>query len=138
MNRALLTACILAHLAGSVRAVTPQESAAIRGFLSQHCARCHGPEKQKAHEIVDGNVNGKNDTVRDEWPVVLFGGLAGKTKPGGRYVEMPHYGAKKHRTLSNLYLTLLQAAGKPRDKFGMPDTGLRDIEQRGIIAELLA
>ena len=73
-----------------------------------------------------------------EWPVVLLGGLAGKTKPGGRYVEMPPYGAKKHRTLSNLYLTLLHAAGKPRDRFGLPDPGLRDIDQSGIIPELLA
>ena len=73
-----------------------------------------------------------------EWPVILLGGLAGKLKPGGRYLQMPPYLAKKHRTLSNLYLTLLQAAGKPRDKFGMSDPGLRDIEQGGIISELIA
>lgn len=73
-----------------------------------------------------------------EWPVVLLGGLRGKLKPGGRFVQLPSYGQKKHRTLSNLYLTLLQAAGKPRDKFGVPDTGLRDIDQGGIVSELLA
>jgi len=73
-----------------------------------------------------------------EWPVVLLGGLAGKLKPGGRYLQMPFYGARKHRTLANFYLTLLQAAGKPRDKFGVPDTGLRDIDQSGVIGELLA
>ena len=73
-----------------------------------------------------------------QWPVVLLGGMGGKLKPGGRYVQLPHYGAKKHRTLSNLYLTLLQAAGNPRDKFGVADTGLRDIEQGGGISELLA
>lgn len=73
-----------------------------------------------------------------QWPVVLLGGLGGQLKPGGRYVQLPHYGAKKHRTLSNLYLTLLQAAGKPRDKLGTPDTGLRDIEQGGIVQELVA
>ncbi len=73
-----------------------------------------------------------------EWPVLLLGGLAGRLKPGGRYLQMPPYAAKKHRTLANLYLTLLQAAGKPRDKFGLPDPGLRDIEQSGIISELLA
>lgn len=72
-----------------------------------------------------------------EWPVVLLGGLRGKLRPGGRFVQLPSYGQKKHRTLSNLYLTLLQAAGKPRDKFGVPDTGLRDIEQGGLISELL-
>jgi hypothetical protein len=40
--------------------------------------------------------------------------------------------------LSNLYLTLLHAVGKPRDKFGFPDNGLRDIDQSGMVAELLA
>jgi hypothetical protein len=72
-----------------------------------------------------------------QWPVVLLGGMGGKLKPGGRYVQLPHYGAEKHRTLANLYLTLLQAAGKPRDKFGVPDTGLRGIQQGGLITELL-
>ncbi len=73
-----------------------------------------------------------------EWPVVLVGGLAGRLQPGGRYLQMPYYGAKAHRSMSNFYLTLLHAAGKPRDKFGLPDTGLRGIDQSGIINELLA
>ena len=73
-----------------------------------------------------------------EWPVVLLGGLAGKLKPGGRYVQLPGYAAKKHRTLANFYLTLLHAAGAPRKNFGLPDNGLRDIDQSGVIPELLA
>ena len=73
-----------------------------------------------------------------QWPVVLLGGCQGKLKTGGRYLQLPYYGAKQHRTLSNLYLTLLQAAGQPRDKFGVPDNGLRDIDQSGLINELLA
>ncbi len=73
-----------------------------------------------------------------EWPVVLLGGLAGKIKTGGRFVQVPGYGAKKHRTLANFYLTLLHAAGAPRKNFGVPDNGLRDIEQGGIIPEFLA
>jgi Protein of unknown function (DUF1552) len=72
------------------------------------------------------------------WPVVLLGGVGGRMKPGGRYLQLPHYGAQKHRTMSNLYLSLLEAAGKPRDQFGIPDAGLRDIDQSGLIAELLA
>jgi hypothetical protein len=72
------------------------------------------------------------------WPVVLLGGIGKKLKAGGRYVQLPGYGTKKHRTLSNLYLTLLSAVGKPRDKFGVPDNGLKGIDQSGIIAELLA
>ncbi len=73
-----------------------------------------------------------------QWPVVLLGGMAGKLKAGGRYVQLPFYGAKKHRTLAGLYLTLLHAAGRPRESFGVPDTGLRGIDQGGIISELLA
>lgn len=72
------------------------------------------------------------------WPVVLLGGLGGKLKGGGNYMQLPGYGQKKHRTLANLYLTLLQAAGKPRDKFGVPDNGLRDLDQSGGVQELLA
>lgn len=59
-------------------------------------------------------------------------------KAGGRYVQLPGYGQKKHRTLSNLYLTLLHATGKPRDTFGVPDTALKDIDQRGLVSELMA
>ncbi len=72
------------------------------------------------------------------WPVVLIGGMGGKLKLDGRYVQLPHYGVKQHRTLANLYLTLLSAAGQPRDKFGIPDNGLRDIDQSGDIRELRA
>jgi hypothetical protein len=71
------------------------------------------------------------------WPVVLLGGMGKRLKAGGRYLQLPHYGAKKHRTLSNLYLTLLEAVGKPRDKFGSPDNGLKGIDQSGLIRELL-
>jgi hypothetical protein len=71
-----------------------------------------------------------------QWPVVLLGGMSNKLRPGGRYLQLPYYGARKHRTLSNLYLTLLEAVGKPRDKFGVPDTALRGIDQSGVIEEL--
>jgi hypothetical protein len=32
----------------------------------------------------------------------------------------------------------LEVAGKPRDQFGVPDNGLKGIDQSGLIAELLA
>lgn len=73
-----------------------------------------------------------------EWPVILIGGLGGKLKTAGRYLQFPKYGAKDHRTMANLYLTLLEAVGKPRKKFGVPDPGLKDIDQTGVVAELLA
>lgn len=72
-----------------------------------------------------------------EWPVVLLGGLAGRLRPGGRYLQMPGYLKPGHRTMANLYLTFLHAAGAPRDRFGLSDNALRDLDPRGPIPELL-
>jgi hypothetical protein len=73
-----------------------------------------------------------------EWPVVLLGDLAGKLKTRGRYLQFPAYETKAHRTMANLYCTLLHAVGKPTDKFGVPDPGLKDVNQTGVVAELLS
>lgn len=73
-----------------------------------------------------------------EWPMVLIGNLGGKLKTSGRFLQFPKYQTKGHRTTANLYCTLLHAAGKPRDKFGVADPGLKDIDQSGPVAELLA
>lgn len=72
-----------------------------------------------------------------EWPVVMLGDLAGKLKTRGRYLQFPAYGTKTHRTMANLYCTLLHAVGKPTDKFGVPDPGLKDVNQAGVVADLL-
>jgi len=74
-----------------------------------------------------------------EWPVVLVGNLGGQLKAGGRFLQFPGYQkSQDHRTLANLYQTLLHAAGKPRDKFGSPDPLLKDIDQTKTLSELLA
>jgi hypothetical protein len=73
-----------------------------------------------------------------EWPVVLLGDLGGKLKTRGRYLQFPDYATKAHRTMANLYLTLLHAAGKPRDRFGVPDPNLKEVDQTGPLGELLA
>jgi hypothetical protein len=73
-----------------------------------------------------------------EWPVVLIGNLGGKLKTQGRYMQYPVYKSPEHRTLASLYCTLLHAAGKPTDKFGVADPGLRGISQTGVLPELLA
>ena len=74
----------------------------------------------------------------EEWPVVLIGTFGGKLKTNGRYLRFPAYGAKDHRTMANLYCTLLYGAGKARDKFGVPDPALKDLDQNGPLSELLA
>jgi len=73
-----------------------------------------------------------------EWPVVLLGNLGGKLKTEGRYLQFPHYASKNHRTMAALYCTLLHAAGKPRDKFGVNDPGIKEANQSGVLGELLA
>ncbi len=73
-----------------------------------------------------------------QWPVVLLGNLGGRLRTGGRFLDFPAYGQTGHRTLTNLYCTLLHAAGRPRDRFGVADPGLRDLDQPGPIQELAA
>ncbi|MBM3994180.1 MAG: DUF1552 domain-containing protein [Planctomycetes bacterium] len=72
-----------------------------------------------------------------QWPVVLMGNLGGRLRTGGRFIDYPAYGNAGHRTLANLYCTLLHAAGRPRDRFGVTDPGLRDLDQSGPLQELL-
>lgn len=73
-----------------------------------------------------------------EWPMVLLGNLGGRLRPGGRYLQFPRYQAAGHRTTANLFVTLLHAAGRPTERFGVADPALRDIDPRGPLPELLA
>lgn len=73
-----------------------------------------------------------------DWPVILVGGAAGKLRTG-RYLDFPEYGQAGHRTLGNLYLTLLAASGIPHgEHFGQLDPALRDLDLKGPIGELIA
>ncbi|MCA9080865.1 MAG: DUF1552 domain-containing protein, partial [Planctomycetaceae bacterium] len=73
-----------------------------------------------------------------EWPLVILGDLGGRLKTRGRFLCYPAYGATGHRTLANLYTTFLHAVGDHRDRFGLPDPNLQDLDQNGPLAELLA
>ena len=72
-----------------------------------------------------------------EWPFVVIGDLGGKLK-SGRYLSFPDYGLAGHRTFNSLYNTFLHCAGKPGAAFGQPDAMLKDLDQSGPLAELLA
>jgi len=72
-----------------------------------------------------------------EWPMVVIGNMGGQLKTG-RYLDYPGYGQKGHRTTANMYVTLLQLAGSRRESFGQPDPNLKDLDQHGPLAELLA
>ncbi len=72
-----------------------------------------------------------------EWPFVLIGNLGGRLKAGGRFLNYPKYGTTGHRTVSNLYTSMLHAAGKPKDSFGHGDLELKGLDQSGPLAELM-
>lgn len=72
-----------------------------------------------------------------DWPFILLGGMANKIKMG-RYIEYPKYKDKGHRTIANLYLTLMQAAGlQIPETFGQLDPNLKHLDLTGPLAELL-
>jgi len=75
--------------------------------------------------------------VCEEWPFLLIGNLGGRLKLGNRYLRYPWYGHTGHRTLANLYLSLLHAVGDRRETFGIADSALKDLNQTGPLAELL-
>ena len=72
-----------------------------------------------------------------EWPIVALGGAGGRLKTG-RYLQTPGWGHAGNRTIANLYLSLLHAAGSPRDEFGDKDLTMPEsIDQTGPLAEWL-
>jgi len=73
-----------------------------------------------------------------EWPMILIGNLGGRLRTAGRFLEFPHYNTNGHRTLGQFYLSLLHAVGDRRERFGEPDSGLRDINTTGPLTEILA
>ncbi|MFT5498365.1 MAG: hypothetical protein ACI9TH_003777 [Kiritimatiellia bacterium] len=72
-----------------------------------------------------------------DWPFVLVGGMANKLNMG-RYIEYPKYKDAGHRTISNLYLSLMHAAGMNAPKtFGQLDGSLRHLDLTGPLEELM-
>ena len=81
---------------------------------------------------------GAHHDGQKDWPFVLLGGMAKKLKMG-QYVEYAGYKEKGHRTIANLYLTFMHAAGMnaPRT-FGQLDGSLRHLDLNGPLEELMA
>jgi len=73
----------------------------------------------------------------EQWPFILIGDLGGRLKLGDRYLRYPWYGKPGHRTIANLYLSLLHAVGERRNTFGIHDVNLRDLNQDGPLAEIM-
>jgi len=75
--------------------------------------------------------------VCHEWPFILVGDLGGRLKLGDRYLRYPWYGNTGHRTIANLYLSLLHAVGDRRVTFGIADLALADLDQTGPLEKLM-
>ncbi|MBM3983382.1 MAG: DUF1552 domain-containing protein [Planctomycetes bacterium] len=76
-----------------------------------------------------------------EWPLVVLGNLGGRLKTAGRFLQFPTYQSAGHRTIANFYLALLHAVGDKRKSFGEIDPaleGLRDVDQAGVLEEIMA
>ena len=83
-------------------------------------------------------AGGLHHAGQRDWPFVLVGGTGGGLK-GGRYIQYPSYQNSGHRTIANLYLSLMQSAGmKNEDNFGQLDASLKDIDVAGPLSEVLA
>ena len=73
-----------------------------------------------------------------DWPFLLVGGSSGRLRMG-RYLEFPKYREEGHRTIGNLYLSFMKAAGmNPPVSFGQPDSNLKDLDLAGPLSELMA
>ncbi len=68
------------------------------------------------------DVEGMNDRFESNWK-------------DGRYLHHPTYNQPGHRTLPNLHMSLLHAAGMPSDRYG--DLGA-SIDQDGPLGELMS
>lgn len=83
-------------------------------------------------------AGGKHHGGTSDWPFVPVGGASGKLRTQ-RYLQYPSYGRAGHRTIANLYISLLDAGAVPYgEHFGQIDPQLRDIDVRGPLGELRA
>ena len=82
-------------------------------------------------------AGGAHHAGKADWPFVLVGGKNNKLKTG-RYIQYPSYQQTGHRTIANLYLSLMQGAGlNTKDHFGQLDSQLKDFDLAGPLAELI-
>jgi hypothetical protein len=104
---------------------------------------------KKLHAVPEGDGNMLDNTLivllsdagqqhhanYQNFPMVLVGNVGGRLKTG-RYLHYPSYGQSGNRTIGSFYLSLLHAAGHPRDAFGEIDLKLPAAEQRQPLPEL--
>ena len=77
--------------------------------------------------------------VGTEAPFVILSGKNCNLDIAGRYIRLPYWATKGHKTLGNWYTTLLNAHGNPIEHYGDLDTTmtLRRLPQEGPIKQLM-
>ncbi len=77
--------------------------------------------------------------VGTEAPFVILSGKNCNLDIAGRYIRLPYWATKGHKTLSNWYTTLLNAHGNPIKHYGDLDTAmtLKRLPQQGPIRQLM-
>ena len=75
-----------------------------------------------------------------EWPYVVLSGRNARLDIAGRYIRLPFYGQKDHKTIGNWFTTILNAYGNPIKHFGDLDLGLNKYttDQTGPIKRFFA
>ena len=71
-----------------------------------------------------------------EYPFVVMSGRNAKLDLGRRYIRLPYHGREGHKTLGNLWTTILNAYGNPIEHYGDLDLTLK-LDQTGAIQQLL-
>ncbi|MEM7234808.1 MAG: DUF1552 domain-containing protein, partial [Planctomycetota bacterium] len=88
--------------------------------------------------IYFSDVGDKHHASNREWPFIILGNMGGRLTSAGQYIQYPHKGHRGHQTIASWWLTLLNAAGKSQDGFGMMDNNVDAESQREPLKELLA
>ncbi|MFT4548680.1 MAG: hypothetical protein ACI9MB_002633 [Verrucomicrobiales bacterium] len=73
-----------------------------------------------------------------EFPFIVMAGSNLKLDISGKYIRLPYYGRKGHKTLGNWYTSILNAYGNPIEHYGDFDTGLSHLDQAGPIEQFFA
>jgi hypothetical protein len=71
-----------------------------------------------------------------EYPFIVMAGRNARLDLGRRYIRLPYHGQEGHKTLGNLYTTILNAHGNPIEHYGDFDLSLR-LDQTGPIKQFL-
>ena len=96
-----------------------------RGSMFDNTMIMYLPENGEAHHSIGSHV-----------PFIILAGDNCKLDIAGRYIQLPGYTEKGHKTLGNWYTTILNAYGNPVKHYGDLDARLK-INQKGPIEQFL-